>query len=565
MKKRQRGPATLLREVDGLKGRFGDGSAARKLELLQALDRAVLPTAQQVRRLHEVLCFLRAYPDDADVLTQVENSLARFADRRDLARHRRALADSGIAGTDIHYTFYAPTARWLVEHWGGKLTVDWGEFKGVERLERLLPLLATYSESPGLDEVDFPLREWVTRLKGPQETDAAFLVRRLARVGGDSFVQEKFYDGLDLALTLHAGPGTPSITHAKLALQHVHFQEEPLHPARPDIRRELSVPPVAVHELSPREGARLVAMAREAMVTRSRDLDAFSYGDARDVRIFDCGDGLEFACIGVEPRRRLMLESVYAFLTLKNGVPIGYVLVSALFGSSEIAYNVFDAWRGGEAGHVYGRVMATTRQLFGSDSFTIFPYQLGGDGNTEGLKSGAWWFYQKLGFRARDRDVLALMKRELAATRRDPRHRSSMATLKALSGENVHWHLGAERDDVIGIFPVELVGLAITDYLARRFGSERERGERVCADEVGTLLEFPEWRKLDPAERTAWTRWSPLVLCLRDVGKWSNAEKNALVEVIRKKGGRRESEFVHAFDAHRKLRSALRRIVADVS
>ncbi len=38
--------------------------------------------------------------------------------------------------------------------------------------------------------------------------------------------------------------------------------------------------------------------------------------------------------------------------------------------------------------------------LFNVDTFTVYPYQLG-YGNDEGLKSGAWWFYQKLGFRAR--------------------------------------------------------------------------------------------------------------------------------------------------------------------
>ena len=46
------------------------------------------------------------------------------------------------------------------------------------------------------------------------------------------------------------------------------------------------------------------------------------------------GDGLELAAIGMVPKRRLLLEAVYGFLTLKNGVPIGYVLNSALFGSS---------------------------------------------------------------------------------------------------------------------------------------------------------------------------------------------------------------------------------------
>ena len=134
--------------------------------------------------------------------------------------------------------------------------------------------------------------------------------------------------------------------------------------------------------------------------------------------------------IGALPERRLLLESVYGFLTLKNGVPVGYVLVSALFGSSEIAYNVFETFRGGESGRIYGKVLALTRHLFAPDVFTIFPYQLGGYGNSEALASGAWWFYQKLGFRPRAPHVVALMNEELARMKADPTHRSTLATLK---------------------------------------------------------------------------------------------------------------------------------------
>jgi hypothetical protein len=64
--------------------------------------------------------------------------------------------------------------------------------------------------------------------------------------------------------------------------------------------------------------------------------------------VVEFAGGLAFACLGAIPARRLMLESVYGFLTLKNGVPIGYVLTSALFGSSELALQrVRDvSWRG---------------------------------------------------------------------------------------------------------------------------------------------------------------------------------------------------------------------------
>ena len=91
---------------------------------------------------------------------------------------------------------------------------------------------------------------------------------------------------------------------------------------------------------------------------RSRDLDAFSNADPGAVRLVDCGAGLQFACLEVRPERRLVFEAVYGFLTLKNGVPIGYVLLSALYRSAEVAYNVFDSFRGAETAAIYGRALA---------------------------------------------------------------------------------------------------------------------------------------------------------------------------------------------------------------
>ena len=46
------------------------------------------------------------------------------------------------------------------------------------------------------------------------------------------------------------------------------------------------------------------------------------------------------------------------------------------------------------------RLLAARAHLFGTRSFSIEPYQLGKN-NDEGIASGAWWFYAKLGFRPR--------------------------------------------------------------------------------------------------------------------------------------------------------------------
>ena len=215
------------------------------------------------------------------------------------------------------------------------------------------------------------------------------------------------------------------------------------------------------------------------MVTRSRDLDLFEHASREDVRLVDCGGGLQFAILGAKPAHRLLLESVYAFLTLKNGVPVGYVLASALFGSSEIAYNVFETFRGGESGAVYGRALATVRHLFGADTFTIFPYQLGGYGNPEALTSGAWWFYRKLGFLPKHPGAVELMKDEERRMKSRPSYRSSVTTLKKLAAENLYFHVETRRDDVIGILELPSVGLKVTEAIAARFGSDREKAERT--------------------------------------------------------------------------------------
>lgn len=548
-----------LRALEAIRSRYGDGSAAAKLELLRRLAGTTLKTAAEVQRLHEALCFLRAHPDDGAMLDQVIAMLAGFGTRTDTRRHRRALADTGIAGTTIHYSFFANTARWLCERFPGALRIEWKGYANESLLLQRLPLFASWPETPGLDEVDLPARDWVRRLAGPDTSDADFLIHRIARLGASEQERETFFEELDLDMAIDLEPacGLVSRSNALLAGRPVHFQSAPLRRERPDLRTELarSFPATPVDEV---DGERIVALAREAMVLRHRDLDAFAYGDPRDVRLFDCGDGLEFAVIGMVPARRLLLEAVYAYVTLKNGVPIGYVLTSGFFGSSEVAYNVFDTWRGGEAGLVYGRVLAVTRQLYGSDTFTIYPYQLGGDGNTEGLKSGSWWFYQKLGFRARDREVLRLMNRELATMRKSKDHRTPIATLKQLAEHNVYWTAGPARDDVIGVFPLADIGLAITESLARRFGADRERAEAICADEAANLCGVRGWQKWDEGEALWWRRWSPLILLLPGVADWSTDDRRALVDVVRLKGGRRESDYVQSLDAHATLRSALR-------
>ena len=545
-----------VRELERRRDVFDPAATRRKLELLLFLERARLASFRDVLRLHESLCFLRAYPDNAAVLKRVERMLNAFDRRADLRRFSDKLLDTGIAGTPIYYSFYWPMARWLVDRWPGRVSVDWEMFEKSDRLKELLSVLVTYSETPALDLEDYPTAAWVARLKGSDETDAAFLVRRFERLEANGFLKEALYDSLDPFFKVSPGPGTPSRTKAKASVRRVHFQTKPLDRLRPDLRAAIAERPCAVRRFGVREGQRYVDLAREAMVTRSRDLDAFSQADPRDVFLVEYPDGLTFAGMGMIPERRLLLESVYGFLTLKNGVPIGYVLSSALFRSSEVAYNVFETFRGGESALVFGRVMSLIHHLFGSTAFTLDPYQLG-YGNEEGLKSGAWWFYYKMGFRPVDRTVRRVLGSELRRMAKNPEHRSDLKTLERLASEYTFFHVGPPRKDVLGRVDLGAIGLAASNVLAKRFGSRREEGILWCSAEAARLLGLRSMRGWSKGERLAWERWGPLIVALPGITRWSLHERKELVQIVRAKGGRSEIEFVSRANKHERLNAGL--------
>jgi len=497
-------------------------------------------TPNALKRLHEAACILRAYPQNASELAEARRTLAGFHRRPDLKRQREALADTGIAGTPIHYRFFWPMARWLAHRYPALLTIDWDEGEFADRLAAALPLVVPAAEAEALRRAALPARPAIDRLRSPQETDAAFLIRRIETLPGGDAVREATHDAVDVAYRLEGSADGPSRTHAFFDGAPFAFRSGAPRRDRPDLAAELLVPPRSVRALTPRDGTRLVDLARVAMVTRSRDLDAFAHGDPRDVRIVDDGDGLAFVLIGVVPERRLFLPAVYGALTLRNGVPIGYVQLDVLFGNAEVSYNTFETFRGGEAGFVFCRLLAACRHVFGVTNFSIEPYQLG-HGNEEGIASGAWWFYARFGFRPRDPKVLRVARLELGKRARNPLYRSNRRALLRLASAHVFWSPEGKGSGVIT--PTAAIGFALARHKNRGRAGGRLGVKSVAGWTAG--------------ERLWWKRWAPFLDALPGLEHWPLEARRALVGVVRAKGGRRESEYARLFDAHARLAAAV--------
>ena len=545
--------STPLSSLERHRLAFGAGAAATKLALLKQLARTRLGSAHAVRRLHEALCFIRAYPDNPAVLAQAQAMLDGFARRADLRAHRATLADSGIAGTEVHYRFFAGQAQWLGQHWPDQLRLDRGDSDAESRIARALPPLLTLAEAHALAELKLPGYAALDRLRGRNETDAVFLLRRIAAMPGNGFTREACSDTLDASFVLAPGPDTPSRTAAHFAAAPVVFRHEPPPRVRPDLRAEMARAPRSVRRMSVPDGEALVDLARGAMVTRARSLEAFSFADARDAWFVDDGDGLAFGFFGVVPERRNAVASYYCGLTLRNGVPIGYHQADLVGRSAALSFNTFDTFRGGEAAFSFARWLAALRRLFATDSFSIEPYQLGKD-NDEALESGAWWFYAKLGFWPRDAATRRLARDERSRLQRSPGHPSRPAMLRRLAERHLFFDLEAAQPHPL--LPLAELGMQSGAALSARGGPDRELAVAEASAELMRQCGLASLRGFAPDQREAWRRLAP-ILTLLDLAAWSQDERLALVDLIRAKGARCERGYVARYLAHPKLDAAL--------
>jgi hypothetical protein len=420
----------VLAALEKIRTSFGPEQGPAKLALLRKLERTGLKSAAEVERLHEVLCFLRAYPDDARLLAQAERMLVRFERRADFRRYRNRLGDTGIAGTAIRERFFWSSVQWLARTWPAQLHLEQGEADVTRALAKALPRLLSTAEKnriAGTRSVYAAL----DRLRLGRESDAACLARLIARLPGTR-TQEALHDRIEPTYELIPGPGTPSRTAAWYAHAPRAFQTRPLRRGALDVAPELRRAPRRVRKVSRLEGERLLALARAAMVTRQRDLDAFGWGDPRAVRLAEDADSLAFMVNGMLPERRRPGVEVYGVLIFKNRVPIGYFDVELANGEAALSFNVFASFRGAETSWTFARTLAMLRHVLGARSFTLAPYQLGQD-NEEAIASGAWWFYYWMGFRPRAAAARAIERAERAKMAKNRAHLSSRATLTRLA------------------------------------------------------------------------------------------------------------------------------------
>jgi hypothetical protein len=551
--------AELIRPLAATAPRFTPSDRREKIRLLDQVARSTIRQPRALRELHEILCFLEAYPDDAEVLERATRALAAFTTRvTQLGPAARRLHDSGIAGTTLDYPFGLPMARWLSRRFPRGADVLWEKLGADSEIEETLSVLVAPAEDEALsDEGGLGWRQWLALAKGDRViSDLTALVELFDKASLPDEARERLFEGLALSIGWRLD-GPASRTLARLPWPHPFFHgaSRPalVRPDRRRFRREIASPLPSLRP-APRPLARaLIDAARAAMATRLRELFAFSHANVDDVLVADPGRGLRIALIGITPRRRLPFHGYYAYLALKNGVPVSYGAAWQLFGVLEAAFNVFESFRRGESAFIVSQALRAYRQAFGVRSIVIDPYQIGHD-NPEALESGAFYFYRHLGFEPRDPLVRRLARAEDDRIRARPTHRSPLPVLRRLASSELFLDLAGRAAAPKARLTASRLAARVTEDVARRFNGDRAAATREAVRQVSAALGARDSRRWPADERWGFALLAPAIALIPDLARWPTADRRRLLAAMRAKGGASEADYVRQLDRVTRLR-----------
>lgn len=552
----------LVQDLKVVRTTFGKRAAARKASLLSRCAPLPLSSPRFLQHYHDVLLFLAAYPDNADVRLLVDSELKRVAEAAaELTRKRpEALADTGIAGTTVESAFSVDTMAWLCDRFPNDVEVAWSDESAGVGLDSMLWAFVTSAERDGLFTTTMSTREWVQRARGADgSSDLAWLVRQFQQLHCSANLLDDLVEKADLRIRWKLAQPSASITFARFSSRPAFYQRRaPSRTFRPSVIINQRLP--AAKPLTIRQATQLIDTARAALTARLRETDPITYANPREVTLFQLDRGIDIALFGMMPSRRLPVESFIGYVLARNRLPAAYGGGWMLFDRAEIGINVFESFRGGESARFFAEIMRVYRQHFGVRQFRIDPYQFGA-GNTEAIRSGAFWFYYRFGFRPTDPALAQMAREEWGRIQQDRSYRTPAAMLRQFATSQLVGHDGLYDGgpDLLAL------GLAVTKMIGEKFNGDRTQAERWSRRRVSRMLFGPNARSAadwPEPQRDAFNRLSVMIAMFPDLADWSTAEKRSLAAWMRAKGGIRERDFILKGQRHRRLRVALTQLAS---
>jgi hypothetical protein len=552
----------LIKLLSRMKHSFSPEHAGIKLETIRKLQKRQIRAANLLIAYHEALCFMQAYPDNPAVRQVVDQELKAFAER---VKHYEEthpgdnhLDDTGLAETIIHYPYNYLMANWLANRFGAAVDIDWDDYnkKEGDPISGMLPLFALYTENDGIDDEDLATEDWIRMTLAGSQTTLQWFLRQLDRLQMSFEIKQYLYENAEPMLKWHLDRTRASRTLARLPGRKVIYQRNAIRKPMIDLDRSVRRHAPTIKLVPGKKAEDLIDVLISAQLPRHRELFPVLFANPAEVYLTTPGRGLEIYLLGMRPESRMPLESNYSALLIKNGVPIGYGISVLFFERCEIAINIFDSFRSGEAAFIFEHFVRVFYHHFGGRDFLMRKWQVGNE-NEEGIKSGSYWFYYKLGFRSIDPAVDALATEEWGKIEADRTYRSDAKTLRKLAKSDLYLAPGKKTRKPYRELSVIKLGFAVTNMVASKFNGNRGAALRWAVSQVSSSLRELGMSRWTGVKKLQLERFSPLLALIPDLESWGRQAKKDLVQIVESKAAFQERDYVRRLQRHKRLYRAL--------
>ncbi len=437
----------------------------QKIFLLTQLSKIQLVAQPVLAQYFEILVFMLAYPSRAKELVLVKKEIRRITRFiKSMPEKKRFQFDnSGLPYTPTVSKYSHHGLRWLLERSDLDITLESlgpSKIPLSDVLQMTLPSIEKSETAAGLDDL-----ELLEVLRVPAKEQLIFLVNELSSLEAFPEVKDFFYDQLEVYTRIRPRSAAFSKAHNQLDIRTVFYHSNILKSPLPaEILHHPVSRPLA---LSQDQRQKAIRVVKDNMIITARETDPTTFMMESSFRLISLDRGIMIAIYEIIPERQLPLESYVGYTAFKNGLPTAYG-GAWLFGDrAHFGINIFETYRGGESGYIMLQLLNVYQQWFDIHFFEVEPFQFGLD-NPDGIASGAFWFYYKMGFRPMDDKLNALANEEWKKITTKKGYRTSVATLKKFTASSIGLTLGKTKSP-----KVTDITSRVTEMIHKRYRNNR--------------------------------------------------------------------------------------------
>lgn len=408
-----------------------------KLKIINTIAGKKIKDPRQILKYQDLLLYLAAYPDSKQILNLVNSELGRLNEYAASLIHSTsektaiAFAGSGIYKSYFIGSFSFEMTSWLQDNF--PKSTSFHSFGESERSsQEILGLSLLPAETWLMEHQHLPVFKWIKECRGSDNEELlSWILEAMKQNNVPIPIRDLLFDSLQLfisfdltdkknASSLLRVPKGNDFIHTNGLLKKINLGNL----LNKRISKKIT--------LSREEKSEYLSVAKFALLHLSRETDPVTYSNEDGLEVYILDRGFSIALFYMVPERRNALDSYVGYMIFKNRIPCGYGGAWIFGEKAKIGLNIFPSFRGGESTFLFSQILRLYKNRFRLKYFEAEPYQIGLD-NPEGIASGAFWFYYKLGFRPSQNELAKIAEEEMIKIKKDRKYRTEAAVLKSLA------------------------------------------------------------------------------------------------------------------------------------